>query len=61
MLDWNKVPAKRQPLDPVVKDQIIEQLRGEIIILSRLLDRDLSHWLGGVPEADPGRDRASQT
>lgn len=61
LLDWNKVPAKRQPLDPVVKDQIIEQLRGEIIILSRLLDRDLSHWLGGVPEADPGRDRASQT
>lgn len=50
LLDWNKVPAKRQPLDPVVRQQIVERLRGEVITLSRLLGRDLSHWLGGVPE-----------
>jgi hypothetical protein len=51
LLDWNKIPAKREPLDPAVRQQIIERLRGEVVTLSRLLGRDLSHWLGGVPEA----------
>ncbi|WP_205480357.1 sulfotransferase family protein [Sphingomonas arenae] len=51
LLDWNKVPAKRKALDPAVRRQIVDRLRGEVVILSRLLDRDLSHWLGGVPEA----------
>ena len=27
MLEWNKVPAKRRPLDPIVREQIIERLR----------------------------------
>lgn len=58
LLDWNKVPAKRKPLDSRVRQEIIDRLRGEIILLSRLLDRDLSHWLGGVPEADPSREEA---
>ena len=53
LLDWNKVPAKKVPLDPTVRAQIIERLRDEIVLLSRVIDRDLSHWLGGVPEADP--------
>lgn len=51
LLDWNKVPAKRQELDFAVRQQIVERLRVEVVALSRLLDRDLSHWLGGVPEA----------
>jgi hypothetical protein len=58
LLDWNKVPAKRQPLDPTVRRQIIDQLRDEVVLLSRLIDRDLSHWLGGVPEAKPGAKAA---
>jgi hypothetical protein len=53
LLDWNKVPAKRQPLDPVVRQQIIDRMRDDVILLSRVIDRDLSHWLGGVPEANP--------
>ncbi len=53
LLDWNKVPAKRQPLDPKVRQQIIERLRDDVILLSKVIDRDLSHWLGGVPEARP--------
>lgn len=53
LLDWNKVPAKRQPLDPAVRRQMIGRLRGEIVQLSRLLDRDLRNWLGGIPEAKP--------
>lgn len=53
LLDWNKIPAKRQPLDPVVRQQIIDSLRDDVILLSKTIDRDLSHWLGGVPEAKP--------
>jgi len=53
LLDWNKVPARREPLDPLVRQQIIERLRDDVILLSRVIDRDLSHWLGGVPEAKP--------
>ena len=58
LLAWNKVPAKRRPLDDRVRQEIIDRLRGEIILLSRVIDRDLSHWLGGVPEADPPRKEA---
>lgn len=53
LLDWNKIPAKRQPLDPGVRQQIIDRLRDDVILLSKTIDRDLSHWLGGVPEAKP--------
>lgn len=53
LLQWNKVPARRQPLDPGVRQQIIDRLRDDVILLSKTIDRDLSHWLGGVPEAKP--------
>ena len=53
LLDWNKVPAKRQQLDPRVRQEIIDRLRDEVILLSQVIGRDLSHWLGGVPEAKP--------
>lgn len=53
LLEWNKVPGKRQPIDPQVRAEIIERLRDDVILLSKVIDRDLSHWLGGVPEAIP--------
>lgn len=53
LLDWNKVPAKREPLDPELRQAIIDRMRDDVIHLSRVIDRDLSHWLGGVPEANP--------
>ena len=55
LLDWNKVPAKREPLDPSVRQEIIERLRDDVVLLSRTIGRDLSHWLGGVPEAKPDK------
>lgn len=58
LLDWNKMPAKREPLDPAVRQQIVDRLRDEVILLSKVIDRDLSHWLGGVPEAKPGAKAA---
>ena len=59
LLEWNKVPAKRQPLDPAVRQQIVDRLRDDVILLSRVIGRDLSHWLGGVPEAKPLAERAA--
>lgn len=53
LLDWNKVPANREPLDPALRQEIIDRMRDDVIHLSRVIDRDLSHWLGGVPEANP--------
>ena len=58
LLQWNKVRAKREPLDPALRAVIIERMRADIIRLSTIIDRDLSHWLGGVPEANPHRDEA---
>lgn len=55
LLQWNKVPAKREPLDPGVRQQIIDRLRDDVILLSKTIDRDLSHWLGGIPEAKPAK------
>ena len=56
LLEWNKVPVKRQPIDPAVRQQIIDRLRDDVILLSKVIDRDLSHWLGGVPEARPQKE-----
>lgn len=61
LLEWNKVPAKRQPLDPGVRADIIEHLRDDVVLLSRVIDRDLSHWLGGVPEARPEAAKTTAT
>lgn len=59
LLDWNKVPVKREPLDPAVRQQIIDRLSTDVVLLSKVIDRDLSHWLGGVPEAKPQRETIS--
>lgn len=58
LLGWNKMPAKREPLDLKLRQLIIDELRGDIVHLSHVIDRDLSHWLGGVPEAKPQASKA---
>ncbi len=60
LLDWNKVPVKREALDPALRQEITERMREDVILLSRVIDRDLSHWLGGVPNANPERSEALQ-
>lgn len=59
LLQWNKVPVRREPLDAAVRQQIIGRLRDDVILLSHVIDRDLSHWLGGVPEAKPAKNVVS--
>ncbi|HMI41118.1 MAG TPA: sulfotransferase [Sphingomicrobium sp.] len=59
LLRWNKVPAPPVRLPDWLRREICETLAGEINHLSRLIDRDLSHWLDGTIErsfvADPGQ------
>lgn len=52
ILKWNEVEARRQPLDPALKDEIAEHYRGEVERLGRFLNRDLSTWLDPVPSED---------
>jgi hypothetical protein len=40
----NTVVRKRPPLDPAMRKQLRETFAGDIELLGRLLDRDLSHW-----------------
>ena len=47
LLRWNKVPAKPAPLPDWLKREICETFADEIAHLSRLIGRDLSHWLDG--------------
>lgn len=40
----NTVKERRSPLSPEFRAELVEEFRGEVALLSRLLDRDLSHW-----------------
>ena len=37
--------AKRKPLSPAFRAELLDDFRDDIVKLSRILDRDLSHWL----------------
>jgi Sulfotransferase family len=45
IIDWNKKPAQRPQIGPRVLDEMRNMFRKDIDLLSRLLGRDLSHWL----------------
>nr|WP_294849778.1 sulfotransferase [uncultured Sphingomonas sp.] len=45
LLDWNKVPLKKQPVPLRVQQEIHDRLSADIRTLEVLLDRDLSDWL----------------
>ncbi|HYC33165.1 MAG TPA: sulfotransferase [Gemmatimonadales bacterium] len=40
----NTVKEKRSPLSAEFREELVEAFRGEVDLLSRILDRDLSHW-----------------
>lgn len=42
---WNTVEEPCMELDPLTRRELAQTFRAEIIKLSELLDRDLSHWL----------------
>ena len=51
LLRWNKAPAPPIRLSAEMRREIRETLAEDVALLSRLLDRDLSHWLGGTGPA----------
>jgi hypothetical protein len=45
LASWNKVPASPAPLTPRMRAVVREALMPDVEHLSKLLDRDLRHWL----------------
>lgn len=44
IVDFNTVQARRPPLSPALRAELVETFRDEVALLSRILNRDLSHW-----------------
>jgi hypothetical protein len=49
LLDWNRAPAPPAELPDSLRRDICETLAPDVAFLSRLLGRDLGHWLDGAP------------
>ncbi len=45
IVDLNTVKERRRPLSPEFRAELVAAFRDEIALLSRLLNRDLSHWV----------------
>jgi hypothetical protein len=44
IVELNTVKERREPLSPALRSELAEAFRDEVALLSRILDRDLSHW-----------------
>jgi hypothetical protein len=54
LIHWNRVPAPKTRISPQFAAEIRDTLRDDTLSFSRLVGRDLSHWLGGIgTEAEP--------
>jgi hypothetical protein len=47
LASWNKIPASPAPLTPQMRVVVRDALMPDVEHLSKLLDRDLRHWLAG--------------
>jgi hypothetical protein len=45
IVDLNTVKERRRPLSPEFRAELVETFRDEVALLSRQLNRDLSHWV----------------
>ena len=45
LVRWNRIPASPAPLTPQMRAVVRETLMPDVEHLSKLLDRDLRHWL----------------
>ena len=52
LLQWNRMPAPPIQLPDWLADEVSATLGSEIEHLSKLIDRDLSHWLNGKLKKD---------
>jgi hypothetical protein len=44
IVELNTIKERRPPLSPALRAELVETFRQEVALLSRLLQRDLSHW-----------------
>jgi hypothetical protein len=59
LLDWNRAPAPPVRLRPRFVEEIRKTLQDDVTMLSRLLGRDLSHWLGESRDESASLDKAA--
>jgi hypothetical protein len=52
LLRWNRAPAPAPRVSPELARDIRERLSDDVRLLSKMLDRDLSHWLGGIGRSE---------
>lgn len=45
IVDLNTIREARPPLSPAFRAELVEAFRGEVTLLSRIMNRDLSHWV----------------
>jgi hypothetical protein len=45
IMDLNTVRTRRPPLSPALRAELADTFRNEVTLLSRQLNRDLSHWV----------------
>ena len=45
ILDWNEVPAERRSVDPSVIEEMRTMYADDVDLLSKIVNRDLSHWM----------------
>jgi len=50
LLHWNRVPAPPIELSAAFRREIRQTLQRDTLLLGKLLDRDLRHWLGGIAD-----------
>jgi Sulfotransferase domain len=53
LLALNSREVGRDPVDPALRERLEAELAPEVARLGRLLERDLSAWVGGVGATDP--------
>jgi hypothetical protein len=50
----NTIAERRRPLSPAFRSELVEEFRGEVMLLGRHLGRDLSHWLSDLKPVSEG-------
>jgi hypothetical protein len=59
LVRWNRVPAPPVSVPVALQRELRELLATDVQLLSRLVGRDLGHWLGGLSKRDAGLERAA--
>jgi hypothetical protein len=47
LLEWNQAPPVKPNIDAVLLAEMKDQYRDDVVLLSRVIGRDLNHWIGG--------------